>query len=434
MAMRKLLLLLLIHFFLFTTVWAQHDSTGNPQPDTARQTFGRYTADEGFTVVQNSLGALKLKFYAYTRYLNQKGFDPTYTDAFGQEKEVKQRQDIQLCQVQLTMTGWVFTPKFRYLGYVWSANTSQGELTQVVLAGNFNYDFNRHITLGIGIQALPGVRTTEGNFPYWLPVDNRLIADEFFRPSYTSGIWARGEIVKGLNYHAMLGNNLNQFGIGAEQLDNKLRTVATALVWMPTTKEFDNGAYGDFKHHQKLATRIAAHYTNSLENRTAQPKVNAFENTQLRLSDGNVIFEPGLFGAGIDIEDARYQMISFDAGLKYKGFSLDGSFYQRWLNRFSGPGTASLKTLRDNGFMVQASGMILPKMLQAYTGGAKIFGEYGKPWECRLGLNYFPRKNQAAWFNAEYIYLRKSPVGNASLPYVVGANGGVFLVTFFLYL
>ncbi|MBX3240368.1 MAG: hypothetical protein KIT80_02040 [Chitinophagaceae bacterium] len=476
--MRRIMLLLLVHFTIFTSIKAQgdtnHDKTVSPgntypeesvvtlqstpvnpesgiieinrdsskptvfklkqQGDTTQPKFGRYTVEEGFTVVQNSMGVLRLKLYTYARYINQKGFDPAYTDAFGRMSEIKQRQDIQLCQVQLTMSGWVFTPKFRYLGYVWSANTSQGELNQVVLAGNLNYDFNRHFTFGVGIQALPGVRTTEGNFPFWLPVDNRLIADEFFRPSYTSGIWLKGEIVKGLNYHAMLGNNLNQFGISADQLDNKLKTIATALMWMPTTKEFDNGGYGDFNMHQKLATRLAVHYTSSLENRTSQPKVTMFENTQLRLSDGNVIFEPGLFGTGISIEDARYQMVSLDAGVKYKGFSLDAGFYQRWLNGFRGSGTESLKMIKNNGFAAIGSAMIVKKMLQVYTGGSKIFGEYGNPWDYRIGANYYPWKNQAAWFNTEYIYLRKSPVGNSSLPYVVGANGGVFLITFFLYL
>ena len=38
------------------------------------------------------------------------------------------------------------------------------------------------------------MRSTEGQFPYWLGVDNRLTADEFFRGSYTSGFWLKGEL------------------------------------------------------------------------------------------------------------------------------------------------------------------------------------------------------------------------------------------------
>jgi hypothetical protein len=39
------------------------------------------------------------------------------------------------------------------------------------------------------------VRSTEGQFPYWLGVDDRLTSDEFFRGSYTTGFWLKGEIV-----------------------------------------------------------------------------------------------------------------------------------------------------------------------------------------------------------------------------------------------
>ena len=42
---------------------------------------------------------------------------------------------------------------------------SQGQGAQVVLAGNLNYTFNKYLTCRAGITRLPGVRTTEGNFP-----------------------------------------------------------------------------------------------------------------------------------------------------------------------------------------------------------------------------------------------------------------------------
>jgi hypothetical protein len=53
----------------------------------------------------------------------------------------------------------------------------------------------------------------EGNFPFWFSVDSRHIADEFFRPSYTSGIWAMGDITNRLEYIAQLGNNMSTLGV-----------------------------------------------------------------------------------------------------------------------------------------------------------------------------------------------------------------------------
>jgi len=169
------------------------------------------------------------------------------------------------------------------------------------------------------------VRATEGNFPFWLTADNRLIADEFFRPSYTQGIWARGKVVDRISYRVMLGNNLSQLGVDAGQLDDGLNTLAAALIWLPTTGEFGTrGGFGDFDAHQEPATRIAAHFTRSDEDRQGQPMSDAFENVTIRLSDGNPIFKSSLFGPGIQVHNATYQMFCADGGVKYRGFSLDG--------------------------------------------------------------------------------------------------------------
>jgi hypothetical protein len=56
------------------------------------------------------------------------------------------------------------------------------------------------------------VRSTEGQFPFWLTVDNRLISDEFFRGSYTNGVWLKGELHAKLKYMAMFATNLSILG------------------------------------------------------------------------------------------------------------------------------------------------------------------------------------------------------------------------------
>jgi hypothetical protein len=105
--------------------------------------------------------------------LNQRNLDPTYVDAFGNTQTVKQRQDIQLQKFFSPFSGWFLDPRFRYYLYVWSSNASQGDAAQVVGAGNLSWTFNRFVTVGAGITSLPSTRSTEGQFPYWLGVDNR---------------------------------------------------------------------------------------------------------------------------------------------------------------------------------------------------------------------------------------------------------------------
>ena len=364
------------------------------------------------------------------RYLNQNSIDKTYTDGFGKTQTVDPRQDVQLQKVSIYFTGWAFDPKFTYFLYVWTTNASQGQGAQVVVAGNLSYTVSKHLRFTGGIMSLPGVRSTEGNYPFWLSVDNRMIADEFMRPSYTSGLQVRGEIIKKLTYSVMLGNNMSTLGVDAGQIDNKLSTVAGALVFLPTTGEYGifNGAYGDYDMHEKVATRMGVHFTRSDETRQGQPENSAFENVSLRVSDGSSIFLPNLFNPGTQIDEAQYQMLSFDAGAKVKGFALEGEFYWRKINNFKLIGSPmALTELNDNGFQLLASAMVLPKKLQLYTTYSKIFGEYGEPTETRVGFNFFPFKNTiGVRLNGQATFMNKCPVGGLAYPYTVGANGTIF--------
>ena len=391
----------------------------------APKTWGAYTPNFGYKVANTELGDMSISIYTYAKYLNQKNLAPTYTNYFGVTSTLQQRQDVQLTKLQIKFLGWMLSPKLRYFLYAWSSNASQGLGAQVVLAGNLSFKFNDHFTLAGGIRSLPGTRSVEGNFPFWLGVDSRLITDEFFRPSYTSGIWATGDITKTLHYQAMVGNNLSTLGVSAAQLDNRFNTVSSMLEWEPTTGEFGAG-FGDFENHQKLATRVAGHYTTSTESAQEQPGQDSFENTQIRLSDGSVIFKPNLFGPGITVNTVRYQMVSGDGGFKYHGWAFEGEGFWRWLNNFSGPGTAGLPTRYDTGYQLQLSMMPIQQKLQLYSGGSHIFGQYGNPYDARFGVNWFPYKNRVLRWNTELLYLFRSPVGYTSVPFALGGKGIVF--------
>jgi hypothetical protein len=400
------------------------------EPEPAK--WGTYTPNLGFKLANTKYGDLSLSIYTYIRYLNQLNLDSTYTDAFGNVKNVQRRQDIQIQKLQFKFLGWLLNEKFRYFLYAWTSNANQGQGAQVVLAGNLSYSFNKYITVAAGIRSLPGTRSVEGQFPLWLGVDSRMIADEFFRPSYTDGVWAAGQITDRLKYQVMLGNNMSILGVSAARLDNNINTFSSALVWNPTGdlgKGF-SGGWGDFEHNETLHTRLAVHFSRSDENKESQPSSDTFENTQLRLSDGNVIFTPNLFGDGITIEDARWRMASFDGALKYRGWALEGEYYLRWLDDFRGEGTEGLKNIFDHGFQIQGSAMVIPQTLQAYLGHSRIFGKYGDPWDLRGGVNFFPWKNKVVRWNAEGLYLYKSPVGYTSVPFALGGRGFVFHTSF----
>ena len=370
--------------------------------------------------------------YTYVRYLNQLASDSTYTyKSTGQTIDMDRRQEIQLLKVQIKFLGWLFDPKFRYFLYAWSSNASQGQGAQVVLAGNLNYNFNDYFTLGGGITSLPGVRSTEGNFPFWLNVDNRMLADEFMRPSYTSGVWVEGQYHTGTALPGHAGQQPEHPGgeLGAARSQAQHGGDGAGLdahdegIW-PGIWRFRESPGG--RHALRRCTTRTAPKTSR-----ASPTRTAFENTQIRLADGTVVFTPNLFGPGITVTDLRYQMADLDAGIKYHGMALEGEYYWRKLDQFEGPGTAGVANQYNQGFQLQASMMAIDRTPAAVCRGIEGPGRrVRRPWDTRLGVNFFPLNNRVLRWNTQAMYLYKSPVGYTSLTYNVGSTGWIFNTDF----
>ncbi len=390
---------------------------------------GTFEPGKGFVLARSDLGEVDFSVFSYVRYLNQHGLDDTYTDSFGRVREIDRRSDLQFQKVTLNLKGWILDPRLRYLFYTWTSNTSQGQSAQVVVAGNVSYNFNENFTLAGGIGALPTTRTTNWTFPNWLKVDHRTIADDYFRGSYTTGIWASGKVTDTVKYRVMAGNNLSQLGVDAAQLDNSFNTLSGAVWWLPTTGEYGPGeGFGDFEFHERPATLVGLHFTRSREDNQSQPGTEDPENSQIRISDGTAIFDPGAFGPGTQITKATYRMLAANAGVKYRGFSLDGEYYWRWVDNFStiGPNPLSVSDLKDDGFQIQASAMLIPQTLQVYLAGSKIYGQYGDPSDLSLGVNWFPYQNRILRINSQLLYLNDSPVGYSSVPFALGGDGTVW--------
>lgn len=388
-----------------------------------------YSPGKGFRVFSRNWGEMNIAIYSYARYLNQLAMDDTYTDSFGRTFDIDTRNDLQLAKLQIKFAGWLGNPKFRYYLWAWTSNANMGQGAQVVLGGTLSYLLNPHFSIGGGIAALPTTRSTRGNFPFWLRVDARPIADEYFRGSYTTGLFAWGDIAKGFHYKTMIGNNLSQLGIDAGQLDNAFQTIATS-VWWASENYGAMAGYGDFEHHDKLAMSFGGAYTYSRESKQSQPGAEDPENTQLRISDGTAIFARDAFGPGLQIDEATYQMTALDGSFKYKGFSFDYDYFFRRIGSLASEQQLPVKNFFDHGLDAQASYMVVPKILQIYGFGSKIFGQYGNPWELGGGFNVFPLKNRAMRFNIEGDYVHRSPVGYLAYPTPVGGTGPLFMLNF----
>ena len=185
------------------------------------------------------------------RYINQMPASQTFTDHLGNEHPVDNREDFFSHRIMVWFKGWMYNPKLIYNIFVWTVNTTD----QDAMFGNIGYQFDPKFNLYGGIAGNGGSRSLLGSHPYWLGHD-RVMADEFFRPYFTTGSGPRAKSLPGLWYHALVGNNNSALGIKATELDRD-QTFGGSLWWMPTTNEFGpRGGYGDYEMHEELATRF----------------------------------------------------------------------------------------------------------------------------------------------------------------------------------
>lgn len=384
--------------------------------------FGEFNPGRGFTVGRGEYGELNLSGYMAVRYLNQLPSEQSGTDHLGRPVPIDPRQDFQFHRVMLFSQGWLFSPKFQYTTFLWTVQ----DTNQVAVGGALYYDFGKFMTLGAGWNAYPGTLSLQGSHPYWLSYD-RVMADEFFRPYFSQGVFAKGNILPRLEYRWMVGNNNSNLDVPAVRLDRDL-SAGGAITWLPTTAEFGpRGGFGDFEDHQQLATRFNLAYTYSPEDRQA-PIGTPASNTTLRLADSLNIFDTGALAPGVTIEKAHYQLLSLGAGMKYHGLFLQGEGYGRRLDNFVADGKLPVGVVRDFGFYVQLGYMVVPKKIELYGATSYVFSDYGHPKEFIVGGNYYPWHTRNARLNIQLINVDHSPVSSTFGFYIGQLTGQVFTI------
>jgi hypothetical protein len=387
---------------------------------------GEFTPGKGFQIVKNKFASLNFSVYAMARYVNQLGMkdgklsgSAPWEDHLGNVRTFDGRQDFYWHRTMLWFTGYLGTPKLTYMATVWTVFTTQ----QTLVYGNIGYTFSKRARLAMGITPNYCIRSLQGPFPFFTSTD-RTMAEDAIRGGFTNGLFLTGELFPGFKYGAALGNNLSQLGIKADKLTRNLAQ-SISLSWMPTTHEFGpRGGNGDFEHHEKVATRFGASFVHSRENRFNNTGTPSPDNTQVRMSDGVLLFETGALAPGVTLEEADFDLFAVDIGFKYKGFALHSEFYYRTLGDFDADGAVPLTTITDRGFTIQVLHMVVPRKVCAYALTSGLIDEFGRnPYEVGGGLNIYPYKTRSWRLNLQALYVYKGAAGGTFGLYTAGQTG-----------
>jgi hypothetical protein len=364
---------------------------------------------------------LKFNINTQLRYLNTLSSDETFTDHLGVVREVHTRNDITVNRAMFILGGYIFDERLRYSFTVW---TSAGAAS-IIVAGNIGWQFNKSLTFTGGYTGVPGSRSLVATFPFFTATD-RSMADNFFRPGFTQGVWANGEPVEGLGYLVFVGNGLNTLSISASKIDTNL-LVSGSVWWEPLGPYGEPGKsrnmYDDYFASEETRIRIGTAFTSSREDRFSNLDQSSPENTSLYNSDGVLTFSTGAFAPGVTVDKATYKMWAIDGGIKWNGLAVNGQYFTRWLSDFEADGPLPLASTFDHGVELSASHFVIPKKLALYGRGSKVFGQFGDSHEYAGGLKWFFVPTERLWLSGELMRVEHAPYSGAFTPYTAGMKG-----------
>jgi hypothetical protein len=433
MALASVVLAVLVTFFA-ASASAQSPSSESDSGQTASAATPQTNNDryrDGMVIWETPADArvpflLKFNINTQLRYLNTQDSDETFTDHLGLGREVHTRNDITVNRAMFILGGYVFDQRLRYSFTVW---TSAGAAS-IVVASNIGWQFNKALTITAGYTGVPGSRSLVNTFPFFTSTD-RSMADNFFRPGFTQGAWANGELGNGLNYLAFVGNGLNTLNISANKIDTHLAT-SGSVWWEPMGAYAEPGKsrnmYDDYFASKKVRIRIGTAFTRSREDRFSNLDQSSPENTSLYNSDGVLTFSTGAFAPGVTVNVATYRMWAVDGGIKWRGLAINGQYFVRWLSDFDADGALPLASTTDHGAELTVGHFVDPKTVMVYGRGSWVRGQFGNSHEYGGGVKWYFLPTERVWLNAELFEIDRAPYSGAFTPYTAGMTGWVPMV------
>ncbi len=393
--------------------------------------IGGYDEERGAFVLVRSQDTQRVPFelrfnlVTQVRYTNFGPNANSWTDSTGASHPIQSISSWEINRNFIQFSGFALDPRLQFMAILFSSTA----IDDTVLLGYIGYRFSDAFDLRAGNWLVPGTREWYTSFRYTLGAD-RLMATTFFRPNISPGIWAQGEPIKGFNYVAMVANSLNRFNQGIDRIGSSFAFGGTAW-WEPL------GAFGlgpsDVENHQSLSTRLGVNLAVSREANQGSifndgvitdPRLPNPEDTIIRLSDGTPLFRPGALGPGVTLTAANVQLWTVDAAFKYRGLSLDGEYFFRWLDGFNTVGkTPAFASLFDYGALLQGGCFWIPTKFETYARSSFVSGRFGTGSEFGGGVNWYPKGSRNWRLTAEALYLNHCPADNPLTGYRAGETG-----------
>ena len=347
----------------------------------------------------------------------------TWTDNAGVVRPVRNRNAWDIERARLTFGGYALDKRLTY--FLQLDGDTDGRHTVDFFDYWWAWKFGDHLRLQMGKrkvsasrQWLLGARRTR--------FVDRPMANDFFRPDRTIGVWATGKVHETLNYELMVGNGYRTSNIPNAGTDNRF-TFATTSYWDPLG-DF-GGQVVDYDYTCTPLVRLGHSFVYSpiTDDRLGVPLAEA---NFLRLTDGTVLVQTGALAPGVTVSKYDVYFFGLDAAVKWQGYSFNAELFYRWIQDIRGDGALPLNDLEQRGFYVEGGRFLIPQTLDVNLRYSQVSGLFGNRSEYAIGTNLYPLDTHKMKLSFDVVVLDGSPLNNTTSDILVGDDGVLFRTQF----
>lgn len=338
------------------------------------------------------------------------GFDPDSDSATTNSM----RNDFEIERGRLEFRGtWLDPDTHFYINL--DADTDD---EHVVIMHDFwmNHEFCDAFDLYVGKAFVPGSRDWLAGSTTTHLID-RSLANSFFRPDRSVGVWAIGEPLEDVHYRVMVANGFNTTDLPPGAIDGKF--TYSGSVWWDPLADYGSG-YADLQQHEDLAVRLGASLTYARDQHGQDPANQ--EADAIRYSDGRRLTADG-------VERFDLTLGAVDLAMKYQGFAANAEAYFRQLDAIDSPTMPMLaRGAYDWGGHCDVGYMIVPKRFDIVARVSTVQGDREDAWEYAGGCNWYIDGTHQNKLSFDASLLDDSPTNSSGPNYRVNDDGWLFRV------
>jgi hypothetical protein len=383
--------------------------------------------DRGFVIrpFNKSKHPFEVKFNGWAQFRHH-GFvtqSDSWTDNAGVNRSKADRNAFDIERARLALRGHVIDPRLTYFIQV-DGDTDGGHMLDF-----FDYFWAWKATDRFQIQM--GKRKVSASRQWLLGARHtrfadRPMANDFFRPDRTVGIFGIGKFAEHGHYQVMVGNGYRTANLPNASTDNRFTFAATSYV----DPAGDFGArMVDFENTHAALWRLGHSVVYSPQ--AAQPIGIAYDEANfVRLSDGTRLTQAGAVEPGVSVSDFDVWLYGVDFAWKRRGWSLTSELFLRWITDLQGNGSLANDELFQHGLYVEGGKFLISKKLDVNLRYSRVDGDYGAANEYAVGMNWYPLSKPSLKVTFDVTQLDGSPLQNTTSDILVGDDGTLFRTQF----